>query len=57
MSKEKKLKNAGLVQESLKNLLLKTEENQDNEDGEILGAVVNWEPTTYSRKRWKLGNS
>ncbi|GJE84915.1 TAF8 domain-containing protein [Phanerochaete sordida] len=53
-SLEKKLKNAGLVQESLKNLLLATEENADNEDGEILGAVVNWEPTTYSRKRWKL---
>ena len=54
-SLEKKLKNASLVQESLKNLLLATEENTDNEDGEILGAVVNWEPTVYPRKRWKLG--
>ena len=56
-SLEKKLKTAGLVQESLKNLLLATEESLDNQDGEILGAVVNWESTTYPRKRWKIGSS
>ncbi|TFY65109.1 hypothetical protein EVJ58_g2172 [Rhodofomes roseus] len=53
-SLEKKLKNAGLVQESLRNLLTATEDNADNEDGELLGHIVNWESTTHSRKRWKL---
>lgn len=52
-SLEKKLKNAALVQESLKNLLLATEENTDQE-GELLGAIVNWETTTHPRKRWKM---
>ncbi|KAI9001266.1 hypothetical protein BD414DRAFT_533026 [Trametes punicea] len=52
-SLEKKLKNAALVQESLKNLLLATEDNTQ-EDAEILGAPVNWEATTHPRKRWKL---
>ena len=51
---EKKLKNAGLVQESLRNLLTATEDNADNEDGELLGHIVNWESTTHPRKRWKL---
>ncbi|KAI0356566.1 hypothetical protein OH77DRAFT_1589013 [Trametes cingulata] len=52
-SLEKKLKNAALVQDSLKNLLLATEDNTQ-EDAEILGATVNWEATTHPRKRWKL---
>ncbi|KAL4241259.1 Transcription initiation factor TFIID subunit 8 [Abortiporus biennis] len=54
-SLEKKLKNASLVQDSLKNLLLATEDNTGQEDGELLGAIVNWETTTHPRKRWKLG--
>ncbi|RPD74346.1 hypothetical protein L226DRAFT_560599 [Lentinus tigrinus ALCF2SS1-7] len=52
-SLEKKLENAALVQESLKNLLTATEDNTA-EDAEILGATVNWEATTHPRKRWKL---
>ncbi|RDX53223.1 hypothetical protein OH76DRAFT_1399852 [Lentinus brumalis] len=52
-SLEKKLENAALVQESLKNLLTATEDNTA-EDAEILGAAVNWEATTHPRKRWKL---
>lgn len=52
-SLEKKLKNAALVQDSLKNLLLATEDNTQ-EDAELLGATVNWEATTHPRKRWKL---
>jgi len=54
-SLEKKLKTAGLVQESLKNLLLGTENNLGHEDGELLGHIVNWEASTYPRKRWKIG--
>lgn len=53
-SLEKKLKNAGLVQESLKNLMLATEDNPDDEDGELLGAIVNGQAIGYQRKRWKL---
>lgn len=53
-SLEKKLKNAGLVQESLKNLLLATEDSAGQEDGELLGAIVNWEATTHPRKRWRV---
>ncbi|KAI0347490.1 hypothetical protein BDW22DRAFT_1322837 [Trametopsis cervina] len=54
-SLEKKLKTSGLVQESLKHLLEATEDTpEDNGDGEILGAVVNWEVTSYRRKRWKV---
>jgi len=53
-SLEKKLKNAGLVQESLKNLMLATEDNHDDEDGELLGAIVNGQVIGYQRKRWKL---
>ncbi|KAI0742140.1 hypothetical protein BC629DRAFT_1563979 [Irpex lacteus] len=55
-SLEKKLKTSSLVQESLKHLLEATEDTpEDNGDGEILGAVVNWEVTSYKRKRWKVG--
>jgi len=53
-SLEKKLKTAGLVQESLKNLLLATEDNLGHEDGELLGHIVNWEASTHPRKRWKV---
>ncbi|KAH9942555.1 hypothetical protein B0H21DRAFT_523274 [Amylocystis lapponica] len=53
-SLEKKLKNAGLVQESLKNLLLATEDSTGQEDAELLGATVNWEAATRPRKRWRL---
>jgi len=53
-SLEKKLKTAGLVQESLRNLLLATEDNFGHEDGELLGHIVNWEASTYPRKRWKV---
>ncbi|KAI0688555.1 hypothetical protein BC835DRAFT_1443093 [Cytidiella melzeri] len=56
-SLEKKLKTSSLVQESLKHLLESTEDTpEDNGDGEILGAVVNWEVTNYKRKRWKVGS-
>ncbi|KZT26965.1 hypothetical protein NEOLEDRAFT_1131453 [Neolentinus lepideus HHB14362 ss-1] len=54
-SLEKKLKNAGLVQESLKNLLLATEDTTGQEDGELLGHIVNWEAHIYPRKRWRVG--
>jgi transcription initiation factor TFIID subunit 8 len=54
-SLEKKLGNAALVQESLKNLMLATEDNPDDEDGELLGAIVNGQAIGYQRKRWKLG--
>ncbi|KAG2370090.1 hypothetical protein BDR07DRAFT_1468232 [Suillus spraguei] len=53
-SLERKLKTAGLVQESLKNLLTATEDNLGQEDGELLGHIVNWEASTYPRKRWKF---
>ncbi|KIL68333.1 hypothetical protein M378DRAFT_158877 [Amanita muscaria Koide BX008] len=52
-SLEKKLKTAALVQESLKNLLIATEENINQEDAELLGHVVNWEMGMHPRKRWK----
>ncbi|KAF8165000.1 hypothetical protein B0H34DRAFT_687373 [Crassisporium funariophilum] len=54
-SLEKKLKTAALVQESLQNLLLATEDNTNQEDGELLGHIVNWEMNTHPRKRWKVG--
>ncbi|KAI6122739.1 hypothetical protein EV401DRAFT_1858677 [Pisolithus croceorrhizus] len=53
-SLERKLKTASLVQESLKNLLTATEDNLGQEDGELLGHIVNWEASTYPRKRWKI---
>ncbi|KAF8639996.1 hypothetical protein AX17_001242 [Amanita inopinata Kibby_2008] len=52
-SLEKKLKTAALVQESLKNLLIATEENINQEDAELLGHIVNWEMGVHPRKRWK----
>ncbi|KIJ70492.1 hypothetical protein HYDPIDRAFT_77784 [Hydnomerulius pinastri MD-312] len=53
-SLERKLKTAGLVQESLKNLLTATEDNLGQEDGELLGHIVNWEVSAHPRKRWKV---
>ncbi|KAF8558785.1 hypothetical protein OG21DRAFT_1595082 [Imleria badia] len=53
-SLERKLKTAGLVQESLKNLLTATEDNLGQEDGELLGHIVNYEASMYPRKRWKV---
>ncbi|KAF9040628.1 hypothetical protein BJ165DRAFT_1350640 [Panaeolus papilionaceus] len=55
-SLEKKLKTAALVQESLQHLLLATEDNMNQEDGELLGHIVNWETTVQPRKRWKVGS-
>ncbi|KAG6829327.1 hypothetical protein H0H92_004930 [Tricholoma furcatifolium] len=52
-SLEKKLKTAALVQESLRNLLVATEDNTNQEDGELLGHLVNWEMSAHPRKRWK----
>ncbi|KAH8106262.1 hypothetical protein BXZ70DRAFT_1004528 [Cristinia sonorae] len=56
-SLEKKLKNASVVQESLKNLLLATEDNPSSEDKLLFDAAVNWEATTHRRKRWRVGTS
>ncbi|KAI0036002.1 hypothetical protein K488DRAFT_76199 [Vararia minispora EC-137] len=53
-SRDKKLKNAALVQESLRNLLAQTEDVVDPEDVELLGAIVNWESTMLPRKKWKV---
>ncbi|KAI0316987.1 hypothetical protein OF83DRAFT_1059435 [Amylostereum chailletii] len=53
-SLEKKLKTASLVQESLRNLLVATEDVVGPDDGELLGAIVNWEASTHPRKRWKV---
>lgn len=54
-SLEKKLKTASLVQESLRNLLLATEDSTGQEDAELLGHIVNWETGLHPRKRWKVG--
>lgn len=56
-SLEKKLKNAGLVQESLRNLLVQTEDVVDPADTDLLGAIVNCESTTHPRKKWKVSKS
>jgi len=56
-SLEKKLKTAALVQESLQSLLLATEDTMNQEDGELLGHIVNWEMSTQLRKRWKVGTN
>ncbi|KAK7470899.1 hypothetical protein VKT23_002315 [Stygiomarasmius scandens] len=54
-SLDKKLKTASLVQDSLKNLLLATEDSTNQGDAELLGHIVNWETSVYPRKRWKYG--
>ncbi|VDC02582.1 unnamed protein product [Peniophora sp. CBMAI 1063] len=56
-SLEKKLKNAGLVQESLRNLLVQTEDVVDPADTDLLGAIVNCESTAHPRKKWKVSKS
>ena len=56
-SLEKKLQNAALVQESLKSLMLATEDNPDDEDAKLLGAIVKGQAIGYQRKRWKLSVS
>ncbi|KAF8626766.1 hypothetical protein AX15_004699 [Amanita polypyramis BW_CC] len=56
-SLEKKLKTAALVQDSLKNLLIATEENINQEDAELLGHIVNWEMGVHPRKRWRTRRS
>ena len=53
-SLEKKLANAALVQESLKSLIIATEDTQGPEDAELVGHVVNWENAASARKRWRL---
>ncbi|KAG6890955.1 hypothetical protein C0995_000912 [Termitomyces sp. Mi166 len=52
-SLEKKLKTAALVQESLRNLLVATEDSTNQEESELLGHIVNWEMSAHPRKRWK----
>ncbi|KIY45837.1 hypothetical protein FISHEDRAFT_24529, partial [Fistulina hepatica ATCC 64428] len=49
---EKKLKNASLVQESLRNLMTNT--GQEDENAELLGHIVNWETTNALAKRWRV---
>jgi len=56
-SLEKKLQNAALVQESLKSLMLATEDNPDDEDAKLLGAIVNGQAIGHQRKRWKISVS
>jgi transcription initiation factor TFIID subunit 8 len=51
---EKKLANAALVQESLKSLIIATEDTKGPEDAELIGHVVNWENAASARKRWRL---
>ncbi|CAK5276023.1 unnamed protein product [Mycena citricolor] len=51
---EKKLETAARVQTSLKNLMIATEDAQGQEDGELLGHIVNCETYLHPRKRWKL---
>ncbi|KAG5343026.1 hypothetical protein C0989_000016 [Termitomyces sp. Mn162] len=55
-SLEKKLKTAALVQESLRNLLVATEDSTNQEEGELLGHIVNWKLSAHPRKRWKPSN-
>ncbi|KAK7061520.1 hypothetical protein R3P38DRAFT_2829951 [Favolaschia claudopus] len=53
---EKKLETAGLVQSSLKNLMVATEDAKGQEEGELLGHIVNSEISVHPRKRWKLSH-
>ncbi|KAF7301476.1 hypothetical protein MIND_00713000 [Mycena indigotica] len=54
---EKKLETAGLVQTSLKNLMVATADAKGQEEGELLGHIVNSETAIHPRKRWKLTQS
>ncbi|KAJ7095159.1 hypothetical protein B0H15DRAFT_775423 [Mycena belliarum] len=55
-SLEKKLETAGLVQKSLRNLMVATEDAKGQEEGELLGHIVNSETGLHPRKRWKLSH-
>ncbi|KAJ7937279.1 hypothetical protein B0H13DRAFT_1945159 [Mycena leptocephala] len=55
-SLEKKLETASLVQSSLKNLMVATEDAKGQEEGELLGHIVNSETGVHPRKRWKLSH-
>jgi transcription initiation factor TFIID subunit 8 len=48
------MKTATLVQGSLKNLMIATEDTTGQEDGELLGHIVNYEVSNQPRKRWKV---
>ncbi|KAF7355108.1 hypothetical protein MSAN_01426400 [Mycena sanguinolenta] len=54
---EKKLETAGLVQSSLKSLMVATEDAKGQEEGELLGHIVNSETGLHPRKRWKLSHT
>ncbi|KAJ7047602.1 hypothetical protein C8F04DRAFT_985754, partial [Mycena alexandri] len=56
-SLEKKLETASLVQKSLRNLMVATEDAKGQEEGELLGHIVNSETGVHPRKRWKLSHS
>lgn len=51
---EKKLQTAALVQESLRNLMVGTEDTFGQEDAELLGHIVNYETSVHPRRRWKV---
>ncbi|KAJ6599307.1 hypothetical protein DFH09DRAFT_32021 [Mycena vulgaris] len=55
-SLEKKLETAGLVQKSLRSLMVATEDAKGQEEGELLGHIVNSETGLHPRKRWKLSH-
>ncbi|KAJ6539114.1 hypothetical protein B0H19DRAFT_1314063 [Mycena capillaripes] len=55
-SLEKKLETASLVQKSLKSLMVATEDAKGQEEGELLGHIVNSETGVHPRKRWKLSH-
>ncbi|EJD53862.1 hypothetical protein AURDEDRAFT_80501 [Auricularia subglabra TFB-10046 SS5] len=54
---DRKMANAALVQESLRNLIEATEDKEVvGRDGDILGGVVNWEAHVFAGyKKWKVG--
>jgi len=53
-SLEKKLANAALVQESLKSLIIATEDTAGPVDADLVGHTVNWETAASARKRWRV---
>ncbi|KAJ7774294.1 hypothetical protein DFH07DRAFT_800945 [Mycena maculata] len=55
-SLEKKLETASLVQKSLRSLMVATEDAKGQEEGELLGHIVNAETGIHPRKRWKLSH-
>ncbi|KAF7331813.1 hypothetical protein MKEN_00061400 [Mycena kentingensis (nom. inval.)] len=54
---EKKLATASMVQSSLKNLMVATADAKGQEEGELLGHIVNSEMANHPRKRWKLSQA